>query len=54
MNTENVVESAFNMLMSQNFADWYTEQFIPFVEGDEAAPTKTEIMQYLEKRLIKN
>ena len=48
MKIENQV---FALLMTADFEDWYKNEFTPFVDGDDEAPTKEKIMYWLSKEL---
>ncbi len=48
---EELAKNVFDMLMSADFEDWYQSEFMPFVEGDENAPSKTVILKWLDYQL---
>ena len=39
------IELILEGLMKQRFVDWYEKEFIPFIEGDDEAPSENEIKQ---------
>lgn len=45
------VEKVFKMLMSAKFVYWYENEFLEFVEGQENAKTKEEILKDLKRML---
>lgn len=45
------VESILDLLSSQAFANWYEKKFIDYIEGAENAPSKEDILKFLEYKL---
>lgn len=43
-----------NILMSQDFHDWYNGQFNDYVEGDEDAPSGIEVLNTLSEFISKH
>jgi len=48
---DHVVQSVYQMLMSQDFVDWYEDKFMDYVSGEEDCATTDDIMQDLKKML---
>lgn len=46
-----VEEKVYNMLFSQDFADWYENEFMLHVEGDENALSKEDILEEIRNML---
>jgi hypothetical protein len=48
---EEVAVKVLSMLMSSSFERWYVNDFMDFVEGEENAPTETQILAWLSEQL---
>jgi hypothetical protein len=48
MNKEQLAEIILNILEKQSFEHWYNNEFQDYITGEEAAPTKAEILKELE------
>lgn len=46
-----IEEKVYNMLFSQDFSDWYENEFMLHVEGDENALSKKDILEELKGML---
>lgn len=46
-----IEEKVYNMLFSQDFADWYENEFMLHIEGDENALSKKDILEELKGML---
>ena len=46
-----IEEKVFDLLMSAKFEKWYQKAFIPFVEGDETAPSEADVLNWLANEL---
>jgi hypothetical protein len=40
-----------SLLMTADFEDWYETEFKAFVEGEENAPTETQVLAWLSNEL---
>ena len=49
--TEEISVKVLDMLMSGCFERWYENEFMAFVEGDENAPNREQILAWLTKQL---
>ena len=38
----------YNLLTTQRFVNWYENKFVPHIEGDEDAPSREEIVEWIE------
>ena len=48
------VVTVFNLLCSDEFQDWFEIDFTDFRTGCDPAPTKVEIFQWLNRKLVKD
>ena len=46
-----VEEKILDMLMGAQFDRWYNNQFMDFVEGEEGAQSREEILECIKKML---
>lgn len=46
-----IEEKVYNMLFSQDFSDWYENEFMLHVEGDKNALSKKDILEELKGML---
>lgn len=46
-----MAEQIYQLLFSQDFADWYEEKFIPHIENGEDAPSKEEIIKWIKSNI---
>lgn len=44
-------ESLLNLLGTRKFEYWYINSYLPFIQHDEDAPTKEEILKFLTDNL---
>lgn len=45
------VKDVLDLLSSQAFATWYEREFMDYIEGEENAPSKEDILKFLEYKL---
>ena len=49
--TKEQIEEVFNLLFTGAFDNWYKGDFEAFVTGDDGAPSKEKIVEWLSTRL---
>lgn len=50
-NTKEVAKAIMNLLASQEFDDWYKGRFNLWMEGDDNAPSDSEILHWITNHL---
>ena len=54
MNELTVAEKILHTLESQYFADWYEGKFLDYIEGGELAPTREEVLKWIENNFLRD
>ena len=45
------INAVFNLICSRSFERWYENSFLDYISGEECAPDKAQILQWLADHL---